>query len=658
MVRETPEYHVLIVCIDASIRLEFQTYLHSFLGKYISFDTIDLYQVHAPSQIEGYQCILFSCVAVQSKFPLPIPHEVTQLICTRTFNHAFLDQIIRIPPGETVYLVNDVYESIPIIIQQIRDAGITQYHFVPYYAGCGEADESIHYAITVGEPQLVPPHIKNVTNIGNRIIDISTINELCACFHLPSSLSNQITQGYINRILQVTRLTGIYYRNYVFSQQILQAVIRNLPMGMCLMSSEGEITMMNKQFSIDLGMPDSNASGKPFSSFLPAQYISYDFCRSADYELEIQDGSLLELSILELSFPNNAPLYLITSNKIPNPQGENMSAAQIPHIETFRINNDFSNILTATDQVKNMLEYARRLALYDFPVLIQGEIGTQKKMIAAAIHRTSTRRQQPLIVFQSFHETPGKGTLTHQLTEFLNTADKGTLLIDRPEHLSLKMQDLLIEILQNNSQGNLPYPYPHTSNLRIIATAGQDLYEDVQNGTFREELFFLLNAASIDTIPLRERRDDIPLFMEHFFQNLFHDKNLHLKDIISPSLMEFLLNYDYPGNVQELLNLTRFFFTNYAAHPLILTQLPSYICKRLKKPLKKQSVVKNAILSAIAASPRCGRGGIKKILAESGTDLSEGKLRSLLKDLSDEGLIHINRTRGGCEITELGMTYL
>ena len=138
-----PRYHALIVCISAAIRLEFQSYLHSILGKYISFDTIDLYQVHTPSQITGYQCILFSSAHVKSAFPLQVPEDVTQLICTRTFNHAFLDQIIRIPPGERVYLVNDVGESIPTLIEQFREAGITQYQFIPYYPGCGETDESI-----------------------------------------------------------------------------------------------------------------------------------------------------------------------------------------------------------------------------------------------------------------------------------------------------------------------------------------------------------------------------------------------------------------------------------------------------------------------------------------------------------------------------------
>ena len=649
---KSPRYHALIVCISAAIRLEFQSYLHSILGKYISFDTIDLYQVHTPSQITGYQCILFSSEHVRNEFPLPVPAGVAQFVCTRTFNHAFLDQIIRIPPGERVYLVNDTSESIPTLIRQFRAAGITQYQFIPYYPGCGESDETIQYAVTVGEPQLVPAHIKNVLNIGNRIIDISTINELCVCFQLPASLSNQITQGYINRILQITKLTGTYYSNYIFSHQLLQAVIQNLPTGICLMSSDGEITMLNRQFSLDLETPEASACKKSFSALLPGIYSGLPFCQSGDYQVESKSGTPLSISILELSLPNHSPLYLVTSKKIPlsTEQEKELYSRRTNHGEARLLSNGFSNILTDQVQVKNMLEYARRLALYDFPVLIQGESGTQKKMIAEAIHRASNRRQQPFTVLP--------GTTSSQLAGIFTSAEKGTLLIDRAEYLSLEMQDFLIEVLQHGSQEREGFQYPPSSNFRIIATAGHDLYEDVLTGTFREELFFLLNTASIDTIPLRERRKDIPLLMEHFFQNLFHDSNLRLKDIISPSLMEFLLNYDYPGNVQELLNLTRFFFTSYAAHPLILSQLPSYIRKRLKKPLEGQSAVKNSVLSLIAVSPRMGRSSIREALAQRGTDLSEGKLRSILKELSDEGLIKINRTRGGCEVTELGMAVL
>ncbi len=653
-----PSNHVLIVAINPAIRAEFQAYLHSVLGKHISFDTIDLFQVRTPSHIAGYQCILFSSEKVQSLFPFPISEEITQLVCSRTFNHAFLDQIIQIPPNERVYLVNDAYESIPPLMEQLKEAGITQYHFLPCYPGFQEIDKSIQYAITLGEPQLVPEHIKNVINIGNRIIDISTINELCYLFHLPSNLSNQITQGYINRILQISKLTGTYYSNYVHSSQLLQTVFQNLPIGICLVGRDGKISTMNRQFFIDLGIPETDSKDRKLSFFLPSPYKSLDFFRNADYRAENKNGEPLELSSLDISLPNHAPLCLITSKKTLPVSKEEESDTEIMEHEPEApgpSSYGFSRIITSSLQVKATLEYARRLALYDFPVLIQGETGTQRKTIALAIHKASNRRQYPLAFLHSFSLVQGMESPSCQLKAFLSSIKGGTLVIDRAEHLSLDMQDLLLDILQAEEYEN---GFSPLSGLRIITICGHDLYEDVLKGSFRNELFFYLNTVSLDTLPLRERKDDIPLLMDYFFQNFIHSPNLLLKDIISPNLMEFLLSYDYPGNIQELRNLIRFFLTSYSAHPLILSNLPAYIKKEFKKPLDEQSAVRHSILSVVSSSPRIGRSAIREVLEKQGCYLSDGRLRGILKELSEEGLIQVNRTRGGCEITELGMTIL
>ena len=119
MDRSQPKYHVLIVSINSSIRLEFQSYLHKILGAHIAFDTIGLDQVQRPEQIKGYQCILFSSPLVQSEFPISIPKEVMQIICTRTFNHACLDQVSRPrePPPKSLseLYVNLSVHTVPII---------------------------------------------------------------------------------------------------------------------------------------------------------------------------------------------------------------------------------------------------------------------------------------------------------------------------------------------------------------------------------------------------------------------------------------------------------------------------------------------------------------------------------------------------------------
>lgn len=676
MKRNQSKHHVLIVSINSTIRLEFQAYLHNILGAYIAFDTIGLDQVQKQEQLKGYQCILFSSSFVQSEFPIPIPKEVVQIVCTRTFNHACLDQIIRIPPGERVYIVNDTYESIVTIMEQLKEAGVVQYRLEPFYPGCPEADESVHYAITVGEPQLVPGHITNIIDIGNRIIDISTVNELCECFHLPASLSNQITRSYVNSILQIAKLTSAYYQDYIYSRQLLQAVISNLPLGLCLLSVRGEITMVNRRFSMELELPETGISGRCLSQFLPQPCKGTDFCHSADYKVMNRRGDHLLLSSLELLLPNHEPLYLLTSMPCPALSDGSPDHCDVvdPLLADSRYTDGIlSSITTASSAMKDVLEYARRLSLYDFPVLIQGESGTQKKLLARAIHKTSARRQHPFVCLNmplslSRGAWPARtagtaGSAAYsgpadpvpQILELLESANHGTLLIESADHLSPEVQGLLVSILQDNRTGIAFGTRFSPFDVRIIATSVQDLYEHVQQGTFREELFFLLNAASIDTLPLRERREDIPLLMELFFRELFHNNSLKSQDILSHSLMEFLLDYDYPGNVQELYNLTRYFFSHYAAHPLILAQLPSYIRKRMKNPAQEHSPLRLKVLTSIAASPRIGRGGIKNALAEAGLDISDGRLRGLLKELSDEGLIRINRTRGGCEITEQGL---
>ena len=480
--------------------------------------------------------------------------------------------------------------------------------------------------------------------------------------------------------MQIAKLTSAYYQDYIYSRQLLQTVISNLPIGLCLLSVRGEINMVNRRFSMDLELPETGTTGRNLSQFLPQPCKGMDFCHSADYKVMNRSGKHLLLSSLELLLPNHEPLYLLTSTPCPvlaDGTTEYPAAPEPVFSDSRYTDSMFTSFTTASEPMKHILEYARRLSLYDFPVLIQGESGTQKKLLARAIHRTSSRRQQPFVCLNmpmglnvaarvngipGVHETSGPALIVSdplsQMLELFKEANHGTLLIDSAEYLSPEIQGLLIHILQDNRTGNVFGTRFSPFDVRIIATAGQDLYEMVRQGLFREELFFLLNAASIDTLPLRKRREDIPLLMDQFFRELFHNKSLMARDILSSSLFDFLMNYDYPGNVQELYNLTRYFFSHYAAHPLILAQLPSYIRNQMRKPGQDHSPVRLRVLAAIAASPRIGRGAIKNALAEAGVELSDGRLRGLLKELSEEGLIRINRTRGGCEITEQGLMSL
>ena len=508
--------HVLIISINPYIRIEFQDYLHSVLGDYILFDTSAPSDITDSGQLLPYQCILFSSTKVQSDFPLPIPDSVSQIVCTRTFNHAFLDQIIRIPPGEKVYVVNDFFDSTLSTIRQFEEFGISQYQFIPYSSETQETDLSIRYAITVGEPKLVPGHIRNVINIGNRIIDISTINELCVLFRLPARLGNQITRNYISHILKVVKTAGSYYSSFVFSQQLLLATVANLPFGICLLDENGTIMAVNKPFSKDWGLSRKQGIGTPFAHCLPQAYSRILFNQTADYRIANHMDVPMILSVMELSFPNHTQVSLLTSKPAVSQETDNalpflsdlvLSEGQETEGSPIeRQRSSFSGLITASGRFQEVLSYARRLSLYDFPVLIQGESGTQKKMLARAIHHSSSRRRFPFVSLNQLLTLSGC-----DLPEVLEAANHGTLLVDHIEKLSPKMQDFLVQLLQNTASDSL---LPQRSwDIRVIATSAPNLYSLVR---FPGKPFFPAQHGSAGHCPLKGAPGGYPPFAGAF----------------------------------------------------------------------------------------------------------------------------------------------
>ena len=208
---------------------EFQSYLHSVLGEYLTFNTLLREQATDPSLFRGYQCVLFPTARAMETFPLTLDSSILQLPCDRVFNHMFLDKIIQIPPHERVYLVNDDKYSTLAIISQLEECGVTQYDFVPFYPGCKDTESDIQFAITAGEPQLVPSRIPNVLDIGNRIIDISTILQLCEYFNIPLQTVNRVSRNYVNQILHTVKTSETYYTNYVQTEQLMHCLLYTSP---------------------------------------------------------------------------------------------------------------------------------------------------------------------------------------------------------------------------------------------------------------------------------------------------------------------------------------------------------------------------------------------------------------------------------------------
>lgn len=204
----------------------------------------------------------------------------------------------------------------------------------------------------------------------------------------------------------------------------------------------------------------------------------------------------------------------------------------------------------------------------DVPVLLLGESGTGKERFARALHASSRRRDKPflaincgaipkeLVAAELFGYEPGTftGGLKQGKKGKFEEANGGTLFLDEIGEMPLEFQVHLLRVLQEKEILRLGGSRPIPVDVRIIAATHRDLAQMVREGRFRADLFYRLNVVSVAIPPLRERRDDIPLLLEHFVKR-FADKYNRSRPQLDPELEAFLVHrYDWPGNVRELEN--------------------------------------------------------------------------------------------------------
>lgn len=220
-------------------------------------------------------------------------------------------------------------------------------------------------------------------------------------------------------------------------------------------------------------------------------------------------------------------------------------------------------------QIKRIFKTIGRVAGQDVTVLITGESGTGKELLAKVIHLNSRRAGGPFIAINSAaipkdlieSELFGyeKGAFTGATSERpgkFELAHGGTLFLDEIGDMGLETQTKLLRVLQEREFFRLGGRRPVRVDVRVIAATNQDLRKAVSEGRFREDLFYRLNVVTIDLPPLRDRKGDIPLLVEHFLSRFEEEMGMGSKTL-SPEAIDCLFQYSWPGNVRELENVLR-----------------------------------------------------------------------------------------------------
>ncbi|MDZ7361178.1 MAG: sigma-54 dependent transcriptional regulator [candidate division KSB1 bacterium] len=290
----------------------------------------------------------------------------------------------------------------------------------------------------------------------------------------------------------------------------------------------------------------------------------------------------------------------------------------------FLTNAELPHLIGQSEKIREVCRRIGQVAPTDATVLIQGESGTGKELVAHAIHFHSRRSCGPfikvncaalpetLIESELFGHVRGAftGAARDRKGRFAE-AEGGSILLDEIGSLSLASQAKLLRVLQEKEFEPVGSSATVKVDVRVIASCNHDLARAARAGVFREDLYYRLNVFSIALPPLRERREDVPLLAEHFFQKYAQLTN-HDLCCISPEALQAMVDYDWPGNVRELENAIE--------HALIVETTNAIQLSSLPLPLNGCAARKNENLEFLALRERlrlCEKQTIQDALAHS-----------------------------------------
>ena len=228
-----------------------------------------------------------------------------------------------------------------------------------------------------------------------------------------------------------------------------------------------------------------------------------------------------------------------------------------------------AEIITRNQALREILAQAKMVAATDARVLINGESGTGKELLARAIHRASARNQQPFVAINCSamaenlleselfgHEKGAFTGATRNHKGLFQSAEGGTLLLDEIGDMPMRLQVKLLRVLQENQVRPVGSTEAIQVDVRVISATHRDLQEMMREGKFREDLYYRLNVVNIGLPTLDDRREDIPLLVSHFLQEIAKEAGQERK-VYAPEAVELLVTAEWPGNVRQLYNVVR-----------------------------------------------------------------------------------------------------
>jgi len=614
---------------------------------------------------------------------------------TRIITGNNLEQVLMLPKGLQVLVVNHPRYATEETIQSLQDLGINHIKYVPYWKGQKRKInfQSIRAAISPGMTHLCPKEIETLIDIGPRLISMQSFSELLISLGLDLTYLEDYAKYYHYFLLESSRQ---------LSRVLAQTELLHTRSDLILNEFDEGIVSVNMQGQVDL----SN--------------------KAADKLLAPENKSLLESNFdaVMARFEKVADLIDETNNDeksagIYNYRGTQLVVSKIPvvsgqtrnHLYTYReiatiqdLEKDvraklaekghapkyyFRDIWGISGRLKDLIEKATNFARTEKSILIAGESGTGKELLAHAIHRNSLRHAGPFVainfagISESLIESELFGYVDGAFTGakkggamgLFEQAHGGTIFLDEIGDASPGVQSRLLRVLQEQEIRRVGGSKITPINVRVVAATNADLHDAMTKGNFREDLYYRLSTLPVHIPPLRERPEDI-LHIFHKFQK----SNYNIKKSLRPEANESMLNYSWPGNVRELINTAEYtLITSKGNRQIRFEHLPDVVQRHSAPPIYQDlpqtelletafqmqsnqfdQEITVATLKILVAKGNHGVGRNTLLSELTGLNLAttEGRIKRMFMVFKTCGLIQVGSTRQGTRITSKGKQFL
>lgn len=641
------------ISYNSKARDEVYSQLDDIFGSEIKISSICVSDLSADAVIDS-DLILITAPMVQE-----ILHftgaQANYLIASRNVNTKNLKLVLDIPEGADVLVVNNLWENTVEVVEELELIGINHIKLHPFNPKTPLQYTDIKYAVTIGEPELVPKQIPNVIDLGTRLISVKTIIQILLHFNLKKPFDSIVSSRYIRDLVRLsTELNALANKN-----EMLRMLMGNII----------------SEFAEGVIVTDTNLNIQ-FHNVLARQLLGYDECIKGMNLTKVMPW-FDETSAFMFKAVNQREIY-VTNSEMDSPDGNNNRLITLKEMndikdidEEYRRHQrhrghtakyNFSNIIYKSSAMGDLIKKAAKIAKTSSTILIRGESGTGKELLAQSIHNSSSRKSDPFIAINcaalsdslleselfGYEEGAFTGARKGGKKGLFEMADRGTIFLDEIGDASLPIQTKLLRVLQEKEIMRMAGEKIIPVDVRVIAATNKDLLELIEKGDFRKDLYYRLNVLPLHVPPLRERKDDIEVLLKLFLNKYIARENMKMPEL-DDDILEVLKDYPWPGNIRELENLAEYIVTVSSVTGDLRQDILKYLSSRCSftyKPMFTSPDMKDEamnILRLLYRSKRdniiIGRGKIREKLASQGIHLSDQQIKTRLETLKRSGYI-------------------